>query len=148
MLYHLPDPAAGVAELARVLADDGTAIVATNGFAHMRELWSIRADVFGVADGDATISAFGADGGFADLRAHFGDIRWQAFADRLVCTDRADVVAYLSSSPPGDTASADGIANLSAIIDRAFAAEGGTLTVTKDVGCFVCSSPHRDRTQA
>jgi ubiquinone/menaquinone biosynthesis C-methylase UbiE len=50
MLYHLPDPRDGVAEIARVLRPEGTAIVATNGMANMRELFDLRRRVFG---GDA-----------------------------------------------------------------------------------------------
>ncbi|CAN0479438.1 unnamed protein product, partial [Phaeothamnion confervicola] len=49
MLYHLAEPASGVAELARVVVDDGTVIAATTGSRHMQELWRIRAEMFGLA---------------------------------------------------------------------------------------------------
>jgi ubiquinone/menaquinone biosynthesis C-methylase UbiE len=46
MLYHVPDPDRAVAEIARVLRDDGVALIATNGYGHMGELNEILAHVF------------------------------------------------------------------------------------------------------
>ncbi len=46
MLYHLPRPADGVAEIARVLRRGGTALVATNGAGMLRELFALQAQVW------------------------------------------------------------------------------------------------------
>lgn len=143
MLYHLPDPGRGVAELARVVRDDGTVIAATNGHRHMRELWSIRAQVFGLDPADTTVEVFGADSGFPILRDHFADIRWRRHDDELRCTDPADVFAYVCSTPPGEDATPDRLGRLREEIDRAFERNGGTMRITKDVGCFVCRAPLR-----
>jgi len=143
MLYHLPEPARGVAELARVVRDDGVVVAATNGSDHMRELWSIRAQVFGTGEVDATIEAFGADTGFPILRRHFADVRWHRCPDGLRCTDPADVLAYVCSTPPGEDASAAQLDELRAAIGAAFAAGDGAMRITKDVGCFVCRRPLR-----
>jgi SAM-dependent methyltransferase len=143
MLYHLPDPARGVVELARVTRDDGLVVAATNGRRHMRELWSIRGRVFEVDDIDPTIDVFGADSGFPILRKHFGDVRWHRYADELRCTDLDDVLAYIRSTPPGEDASTAQVRELRAAIAAAFDEGGGVMTISKDVGCFVCRSPLR-----
>ena len=143
MLYHLPDPALGVTELARVVAADGTVVVATNGQEHLRQLFEIESEVFGVRGGNATIAVFGADVGFGILRHHFGDVAWQACDDELWCTDPADVVAYLRSTPPGEDATPDELERLERAVAGRFEAGGGTFVITKDVGAFVCGSPRR-----
>ena len=47
MLYHVPAPQRAVAEFARVLRPDGLLMAATNGPRHLRQLWEVRALVFG-----------------------------------------------------------------------------------------------------
>jgi SAM-dependent methyltransferase len=143
MLYHLPDPARGVAELARVVRDDGLVMAATNGRGHLRQLWSICGRVFAVAEVDPTVEVFGVDAGFPVLREHFADVRWHRFADELRCTDPDDVLAYVCSAPPGEDASAEQLDELRAAIAAAFAAGDGVMRITKDVGCFVCRAPLR-----
>lgn len=141
MLYHLPDPPLGVAELARVVRPGGAAIVATNGSRHMRELHELEAQVFGSGLVDATIEVFGAEVGFGLLRQRFGDVRWMQYEDELTCSDPADVLDYACSSPPGEDATPEELKRLEAAIAERFAAGGGVMTISKDVGCFVCRSP-------
>ncbi len=141
MLYHLPDPSLGVAELARVLRPDGVVIAATNGRDHMRELHEVEASVFGEAALDRTVDVFGAETGFALLRERFADVRWLQYADELRCAAPADVLAYSCSSPPGEDATPDQRAALAASIAERFEVGGGVMRITKDAGCFVCRSP-------
>lgn len=143
MLYHLPVPARGVAELARVVRTDGVVVAATNGSRHMRELRRIRGRVFGIAAVDPTVDVFGADTGFAVLRRHFADVRWHRYPDELRCSEPADVLAYVCSTPPGEDATDEQLASLEHAIDRAFEVGGGVMRITKDVGCFVCRDPLR-----
>jgi SAM-dependent methyltransferase len=141
MLYHLPDPQAGVRQLARVVRPDGLVVVATNGRHHMRELWEIRGRVFGIEPLDHTVDVFGVETGFPMLRDHFGDVRWFAFADELRCTDPTDVIAYVCSTPPGEDATPDELRRLTAAVMDCFDRGDGTMTITKDTGCFVCRQP-------
>ncbi|MBM4202954.1 MAG: class I SAM-dependent methyltransferase [Gammaproteobacteria bacterium] len=67
MLYHVPDPDRGVTELARVLRTDGVALVATNGYGHMREINEALAEVFG-SHAEGLYEVFGIDTGEARLR--------------------------------------------------------------------------------
>ena len=145
MLYHLPDPARGVAELARVLRPGGVAAVATNGWTHLTELWQIRAEVFAgledQADHDETVEVFGIETGEPLLRACFGSLAFHRYDDTLRCTDPADVVDFLCSSPPGEDAGPADLERLRAAVDRRFEAGGGTFEITKDVGLFLATDP-------
>lgn len=141
MLYHLPDPASGVAELARVVTPDGLVVAATNGRRHVQELHEVEASVFGEHELDHTVAVFGAENGLAILRDHFDDVRWLRYQDELRCTDPADVLAYSCSSPPGEDATPEQRAQLEAAIAHRFEAGGGVMTITKDVGCFTCRHP-------
>jgi SAM-dependent methyltransferase len=144
MLYHLPDPVRGVTELARVASSNGLVCVATNGRRHMQQLWAIRHDVFDLPAVDTTVDVFGIETGFPILRDHFGRVSWMEYRDELHCTDPEDVISYLCSTPPAEDATPEQLASVRAAILRAFAAEGGSMTITKDTGCFVCTDPrHR-----
>ena len=138
MLYHLPDPARGVDELVRVLKPGGLAVIATNGRETMRKLFALKAAVFGGADRDELIDGFSLERARPILAARFADVEFRPYEDTLRITEPADVFAYHTSSPPGETATQAEAAALREAIDAAFAAGGGALTVTKSVGVFLC----------
>jgi SAM-dependent methyltransferase len=148
MLYHLPQPGQGAAEIARVLKPDGVALIATNGAAMLKQIFAIQAAVWpGHGVGPAHLR-FGLENGPAVLGAAFGSVDLRRYDDDLVCTDPADVEAYLRSSPPAASADTAGLARLRQAIAKAFADGDGTLAVTKDVGVFVCRQHRRRRTDA
>lgn len=143
MLYHVPDPARAIAEMARVLRPGGVALVTTNGRGHLRELTQIEAVVWPASPHPEVADLFGLENGGAMLSAAFGEVELRRHADDLDCTDPIDVAAYLRSSPPGIDATADEARALAAEIGRVFQDGGGRLRIGKDAGAFVCTGPRR-----
>lgn len=142
MLYHVPDPDRGVAELARVVARDGVVLAATNGYGHMREVNDAIAEVFG-AHGEGLYEVFGIDTGEARLREVFASIVWHAFDNDLVVDDPSAVVAYGLSFPPGEFATNAQKEQFAQAVARRFAS--GPLRIRTRAGVFVCSKPRRGR---
>lgn len=138
MLYHLPDPEAGVAEIARVLRPGGRAFIVTNGVGHMRELFEISAEVFEETGWDIVHRRFSLESAPALLEPRFEAVELRRYLDELHCTDPEDVLAYLASSPPGEGATRAERFELEAAVQRAFARGGGALHISKSVGLFVC----------
>ena len=120
---------------------DGLVIAATNGRRHMQELWRIRGEVFDIQATDHTLDVFGAEVGFAIMRRHFRNVTWMQFDDELRCTDPADVLTYVYSTPPGEDATPDQRGRLEMMIHAAFEDNEGVMVISKDVGCFVCRHP-------
>jgi SAM-dependent methyltransferase len=141
MLYHVPAPETAVAELARVLRPDGVLMAATSGPRHLRELWEIRAEVFGGPPRSLNTEVFGSVTGASILRAFFSNVEWREYADTLRCTSVDDVVAFLTSSPPGEDASPDQLMVLRRAVENRFDAGRGVLTVAKETGVLLA----RDR---
>lgn len=141
MLYHVPDPPRAVREMARVLHPDGTVVVATNGQGHLAELWDIRDEVFGAESGRWFTEVFGIDNGREMLSEAFAEVEWRPYDDRLLCRHADDVLTFLLSCPPGESADPDELAHLAQVVQRRFDANDGTLEVAKETGVFVCHHP-------
>ena len=143
MLYHLPDPSLGIAEMARVLRPGATLAAATNGAHHLEEILEIERAVFPELGPGAhlTVSVFGLENGAALLADSFENVRLMRYADVLAVTEPADLLAYLRSYPPGQTATADQDAALVAEVNRRFAEGNGVVQVRKDVGLFLATAP-------
>jgi hypothetical protein len=141
MLYHLPDPERGLAELARVCRLDGVVMAATSGAAHLRELWEIRAAVFGGPPGSATVDMFGTESGEPMLRHHFDQVEWRLYEDELHCTRADDVVAFITSSPPGEDATLEQHQHLLSVVEERLERGRGLLRVSKGTGVFLARRP-------
>jgi len=141
MLYHVPDPARAVAEFARLLRPDGSLIAATSGPRHLRELWEIRSQVFGLPAASETTQAFGSVTGDAILRRSFARVEWRDYDDELRCTDPDDVVAFITSMPPAEDASSEERRDLRRAVESRFNAGGGVFPVSKQTGVFLARVP-------
>ena len=141
MLYHVPDPAMAVAELARVLRADGVLLAASNGPRDLRELWEIRSEVFGGPPKSVNPEVFGSITGVPILHQSFGSVVWREYANTLRCTVPDDVIAFLTSAPPGEEASADQLRDLRRAVEDRFRRDRGVLTISKETGVFLARGP-------
>lgn len=137
MLYHAPDQPAALAEIARVLKPDGVALVSTNGVNHMATADRLRQSVFNLPD--QPMINFTLENAPPLLEAVFGRVTLQTKSDLMRVTDPQDVLAYLTSFPPGDSASPAQIKKLEAAVSQAFGASGGVFEIPIETGVFICS---------
>jgi SAM-dependent methyltransferase len=92
MLYHVPDRERAVAELARVLTEDGALFAATNSVDHLSEL----AELIGM-DVSLLTRQFSRENGEELLRRHFRDVDRIDVDTEVIVRDRAKLVAYQQS---------------------------------------------------
>ena len=145
MLYHAPDPERAARELARVLMPDGALLAATNGPRHLDVIREITREVFGWSSIDGAVARFAPESGERLLRGAFGSVTWHPHPSTMVCTDPADVYAFIKSSPAGQEANNEQLAALHRAIDDRFEAAGGRLPISTEAGAFVASVPARLR---
>jgi ubiquinone/menaquinone biosynthesis C-methylase UbiE len=141
MLYHVPDPAAAVAELARVLRPDGVLLAATNGPQHLRAVSEIQAEVYGTSPLRLAGRRFGKANGASILRASFGSVRWDDHPGTLECDDPEDVYAFIASTAVAQESSPQKLHQLRKVIGERFAAGGGMLRTPVESGAFVAGDP-------
>ncbi len=99
VLYHLADPAAGLAELRRVVRPRGWVAVATNGRGHMAELNAV-AVAAGLPEGDVHVHFPAERAAEAVAAAGFGEVETHRYDDTLAVPDAEPVVAYIASMTP------------------------------------------------
>jgi SAM-dependent methyltransferase len=136
MLYHLPDPAVGIAEMYRVLKPGGFLAVTTNGAGNLRNLYALTT-VFGGAPVDPAGVAFGYDTADQLMRSQFGNVAFEQHPARLRITDPEDVFLALTSYPPGDEASEAQLIKFREAIADAFEKGSGVLEAAKEMGLFL-----------
>ncbi|NOX61297.1 MAG: class I SAM-dependent methyltransferase [Chloroflexi bacterium] len=134
MLYHVPDRAAAIRELARVLRPGGRLFAATIGKNHLLEMREMLSQIDPQVEFGRAAQWFGLENGADQLRPYFTDIVVHCYDDALVVTEVEPLVEYILSSQHA-TAAAEHPDRLRREIrrrierDRAF-------YIQKDVGMF------------
>lgn len=91
-LYHVPDVARALGELARVLRPGGHLVAVTNYLDHLRELRALA------ANGPHTRWTFSGDNGRELLARHFTAVEEYDAGGTIRFPDRDAVVSYIRSS--------------------------------------------------
>jgi SAM-dependent methyltransferase len=134
MLYHVPDLPCAVRELARVLRPGGRLCAATNGPAHLRELYELAAGYAPWRGEGETVLSFRLDNAAEVLAPGFVRVALNRRADALWITEAQPAVDYLTSmSSIPDLAAHVAPAKLLADVQARIDAEGG-FHVTKEAG--------------
>jgi ubiquinone/menaquinone biosynthesis C-methylase UbiE len=136
MLYHLPDPTAGIADMSRVLKPGGLLAVTTNGAGNMREIYELTT-IFGSAPSDPAAEAFGYDAAERLMRSQFGNVSMSQHPASLRITEPEDVFLALTSYPPGDGAGELQLTRFRQAIADAFRQCNGVLEVHRETALFL-----------
>jgi SAM-dependent methyltransferase len=136
MLYHVADPAKGIAEMYRVLRPDGVLAVTTNGAGNMRKIYELTT-VFGSPPCDPAAAIFGYDAAGRLMRSQFGNVTLSQHPASLRVTDPEDVFLALTSYPPGEEADEAQLVRFRKAIADAFQQGNGVLEAEKETGLFI-----------
>lgn len=137
MLYHATDLNGALHEIRRVIRPGGLLVASTVGPSHLHELVEISRAMFPTWPRRNLGVAFGPVSGIAALERHFDEVEWRTYDDHLRCTNPEDVIAYLTSVPPGSRATPEQLGRLAEEIEQRMDRAGGVLEVTKESGVFL-----------
>ena len=137
MLYHVPDRALALAEIARILKPGGVLYAASNGRTNMHELTALAIRIeprIVTLWGDALKDSFYLESG-AELTPWFSPVTIHHYEDALEITEAEPLIAYILSTT---------VASLfdEALLQKAMTllkneiAQKGSIHISKDGGMF------------
>ena len=103
MIYHVPDIARGLAELARVLIKKGTLVLTANSqgsLPRMKMLKRKAAELMGMELYRQVDDRFNTEGGAEFLRQHFSTVKLETCPSTIRLRDPEPYVHYLDSTRP------------------------------------------------
>jgi SAM-dependent methyltransferase len=142
MLYHVSDRQKALAEVRRVLKEDGRFIAATIGQNHMLELRDVRKELSPqvAIEQRQTSGIFSLENGRSQLAPCFKQIELFKYPNQLLVTDVNDLLAYvLSSSQARKEVDKDRLVFVSQIVQKTID-EQGYFKITTDSGLFRASN--------
>jgi ubiquinone/menaquinone biosynthesis C-methylase UbiE len=137
MLYHVPDRRKAFSEIRRVLQPGGRLYASTVGRNHLRELdelvfrFASRAD----SGGRDSFEAFLLESGLDQIAPWFSRVTLHRYADALVITEAAPLIAYILSSITWSALIGDKTAEFARFVEQELALHGA-IHITKDSGIF------------
>ena len=135
MLYHVPDRKKALAEIKRVLKDDGCLIATTVGEDHMKGMYSWLKRVNLNSRADMFSNPFTLESGMSQLKEVFSSIEKIQYLDNLRVTEIAPLMKYIHSSIGVEDLSTVEIGELEKEL-TAVLEKDGEIIITKDSGLF------------
>jgi ubiquinone/menaquinone biosynthesis C-methylase UbiE len=97
MLYHVPNIDLAVREIKRVLKKGGRLVAATNGEAHLKELYELVRSFIPGYTHETAGKRFGLETGAAYLRPYFDEVEVKIYPDNLWVTEVQPLMDYIDS---------------------------------------------------
>ncbi len=149
MLYHLPEPARGAAELRRVVRPGGVTLVVTNARDDKPEIEELLTEAIVAAGGSRPDRALGPHHDFSlealvpVLGTYFGSVEVTSWRTEIVVPDPGPVVAYLDSVRPVERGLAseldwEAVLRSAAALAADAVSRRGAVEITGHVGMAVC----------
>ena len=135
MLYHVPDRERALAEIKRVLKDDGRLIATTVGNTHMQEMYQLLKRVNTNERPDMFSNPFTLENGLQQLQNVFSQVKRSQYIDNLEVTELEPLIAYIRSSIGVTDLSEEKLDELKKDLTVVLEKEG-KIFITKDSGLF------------
>lgn len=144
MLYHVPDIALTLSEVARVLKPGGGMMAATNGANYMLDLDNLLTEFWPAYGGLHTMSMkFNLENGAEQLCQWFGKVEKKLYAGELWVTEALPLLEYAYSTPRvQQMIPMDQKEQMRAFIQARIDHSGGIL-IRKETGLFLASQPKK-----
>lgn len=146
MLYHVPDLPQALAEVQRVMKENGRLVAATNGNKHMVELADLVPDALKKAvsslrmRGQGEMLAFRLENGRAILEPYFDTVELHLYDDSLWITEVEPLLAYaFSMISPDENVPETAVTQLREAWAAKIEADGG-IRISKHSGVFVAAT--------